>query len=329
MAHSSRIHFLGAAAALFLVSSIDSRAEAAPGRRGDDRVTVFSDNTIAADESIDGNAVAVLGDLTVNGTVHGDAVAVMGDLTLGPDARVDGDVVCVGGKSQVSPDAKVDGRIVRRGFGAPLYFLPSLRAFSLDGFRSRPVWFFDLAILALYALVALLFPGGIRRCGAMLVEHPGLSIISAVLTLVVLPFLFVLLLVSIIGIPVAIIALPMGLAGFMMFGKASFYALVGRAISRDGLPPAAAVLVGGLLCLLFFLIPLVGMVLSFLVSVLMLGCAVALLFGLGKKPEAPSGSPGQTAAATPPASVGAHQPADEAMKAGSPATPREDALAPP
>ena len=49
-----------------------------------------------------------------------------------------------------------------------------------------------MLILSLYALVALVFPGGIRKCGDTLVERPGLSILSAVLAPLVLLVLFIL-----------------------------------------------------------------------------------------------------------------------------------------
>ena len=115
-----------------------------------------------------------------------------------------------------------------------------------------------MMILAFYALVALLFPKGIRRCGDMLVERPGTSILTAFLTILFLPILFVLLLVTIIGIPIALFLLPVCVVVLMMFGKASFYALIGRLISRDRLHPSVAVLVGGLICLVFFVIPFAG-----------------------------------------------------------------------
>jgi len=299
--------FFGAAIALLLALLLATLAEAAPDH-GDNQVTVFSDNTVALNDSVSGNAVAVFGSLkvdgevsgdavavmgsnTINGTVHGQAVAVMGDLTLGPTAEVDGDVVCVAGTLHRAPGARVAGQIVHNGLGSHLHGFPSLRMVCLDQFHSRWAWAANLLILSLYALVALVFPGGIRKCGDTLAQRPGLSILSAVLTLLVLPVLFILLIVTIVGIPIALLVLPVGVVGLMMFGKASFYGLVGRAISRGSLPPPAAVFVGGLICLLFFVIPIAGFILSLLISLLMLGCGIVALFEAAKKPVPPAPIP--------------------------------------
>ncbi len=54
-------------------------------------VAVMGPTTV--DGSVDGNAVAVMGRTTINGTVRGNAVAVLGNLTLGPKSHVDGNAV--------------------------------------------------------------------------------------------------------------------------------------------------------------------------------------------------------------------------------------------
>ena len=126
------LHEIGAA------SAAAAAPAAEPGERhrhrhggddGDDRVSVGSATYVGPDEKVEGNAVAVMGSLTVDGAVHGNAVAVMGtntingkvdgnavavlgDLTLGPKARVDGDAVCVGGQIIKDPSAVVGGNSV-------------------------------------------------------------------------------------------------------------------------------------------------------------------------------------------------------------------------
>ena len=124
------------------------------------------------------------------------------------------------------------------------------------------------------------------------------SILTAFLAILFLPVLFILLLVTIIGIPVAIFLLPVCVVVLMMFGKASFYALIGRLISGDRLHPSVAVVVGGLICLLFFVIPFAGLVLSLLLSLLMMGCGIVALFSSARRSQAPAapGGPGAAGA---------------------------------
>ncbi len=299
----------------------------ASGGHGE-RVQIFNDNHVLKGETVDGNVVAVMGDVvidgetrhdavavmgdnTVNGTVHGRVVAVMGDVVLGPKARVDGDVVSVGGEVQRDPGATVGGNIVEKSMdsgnfkvGLPLTMLHA------HGFPfSSPLWFalkfawfwiFTAACLVFYALLALVFPGSIRRCGDTLVQRPGMTILAFILTIFALPLLFLLLLITIIGIPVALLVLPASILLLVLFGKAAIYALVGRAISRDRLHLALATLLGCLAFALIYLVPFVGLLLSLLTAALGLGCAVTVLFTSTKKTLPPAAVVGP-ATAVPPA----------------------------
>jgi uncharacterized RDD family membrane protein YckC/cytoskeletal protein CcmA (bactofilin family) len=312
-----------------------------------DRVTIASDNHIAGDEKVPGDAVAVMGDLTVdgsvagdavavigdntiNGPVDGDAVAVMGDLKLGPKARVGGDVVCIGGTLQRDPQAVIEGKIVNQSSGNRFHGLRPLHMFVAHGFKTVWFWVINSLILALYALVALLFPKAVRSVGDTLVEHPGKSFLAAFLTVLALPVVFIILCVTVIGIPLAILLVPASV-GFMMFGKASFYALVGRKITQDRLHLSIAVLIGGLICGLFFLIPLIGLMLTLLVSLIMMGCCVAAIFGAGEKsaaPPSPAGPPAGAPGAARPQIVGGPGPAVSAFAAASAVPPSIGAPAP-
>jgi hypothetical protein len=89
---------------------------------GDNRVTINDETVVGPNDTVEGNAVSIMGPLTVdgtveengvsvmgrstiNGTVHGNAVAVLGNLRLGPNARVDGNAVSVGGRVIKDPNA--------------------------------------------------------------------------------------------------------------------------------------------------------------------------------------------------------------------------------
>ena len=284
-----------------------------------DRVTVFSENVIGAEEKVAGEAVAIMGDLridgevrrdavavmgsvTINGKVGGEVVAVMGDVVLGPKAEVDGDVVAIGGTLQRDPGAIVRGEVTRVGVGelsvAKLQTPSALRAWwdhalghgALFGFGAGLGWLAVPVLLALgfYALLALVFPGGIRRTGDMLVQRPGAVVLSALLTLMALPVLFVLLLVTVVGIPVALLGLPAGIVVGVAFGKAAIYGLVGRKLMQDRAPLAVSVLIGGVVFALLFAAPVAGLALAALTAALGLGCSIAALLTAGKSPATPT-----------------------------------------
>jgi uncharacterized RDD family membrane protein YckC len=283
-----------------------------------DRVTVFSENVIGAQEKVPGEAVAIMGDLridgevrrdavavmgsvTINGKVGGEVVAVMGDVVLGPKAEVDGDVVAIGGTLQRDPGAIVRGEVTRVGVGklsvAKLQTPSALRAWwdhalghgALFGVGAGLGWLAVPVLLALgfYALLALVFPGGIQSTGDMLVQRPGAVVLSALLTLMALPVLFILLLITVVGIPVALLGLPAGIVVGVMFGKAAIYGLVGRKLMQDRAPLAVSVLIGGVVFALLFAVPVAGLALAALTAALGLGCSVAALLTAGKSPATP------------------------------------------
>jgi uncharacterized RDD family membrane protein YckC len=276
-----------------------------------DAVAVFGSNTVNG--SVDHDVVAVMGDVAVNGRVGHDVVAVMGDVTLGPDARVEHDVVSVGGKVFRDPSAIVGGNVIQPILLGRFHPRLPLAAWSAPLRSGRMLsfgphfgwlWALHAALLAFYGLLALVFPGAVNRCGDLLAERPGLVLLTGLLGILALPVLFVLLLITVVGIPVALLALPLGVALLLLFGKASVFGLIGRKIAGGRAHPAAAVLLGGLvvlaLLLAFSLVPFLGFMLSLLLSALGFGCATAALFSSAKRPEATAAPIAPTPAAIPP-----------------------------
>jgi uncharacterized RDD family membrane protein YckC len=196
-----------------------------------------------------------------------------------------------------------------------------------------------LALLLLYTLLALAFPRAMTRCGNVLVERPGLTLLTGLLTVLALPFLFVLLLVTVIGIPVALLALPLAIVSLFVFGKASVYGLIGRKITGGSMHPAACVLIGGLLVLVVSMVPILGLAASILLSALGFCCAATALFTTmqrpaAPKPAAPPPAPGPIASATdgPPAAAPLGTPAAPATSAATaepPPLPAASQLPPP
>jgi uncharacterized RDD family membrane protein YckC len=146
------------------------------------------------------------------------------------------------------------------------------------------LWIVTGFTVAVYALLALLFPGTIRRCGDKVVQEPGFTLLAAVLGLLALPVLFLLLCITIIGIPVALLLLPVAVVLAVLFGKAGIYALVGRMLTGDRLHPALATILGALVFVLLYLFPFVGLLLSLLVAFIGFGSVILVLFASKPKP---------------------------------------------
>ena len=236
-------------------------------------------------------AVAVMGSTSVDSKVKGEVVAVFGDVELGPNADVGGDVVVVGGTLHRDPAAIVHGNVQQValfGAGGHLEWLHSWVKHCLVYGRPLAIapglgwaWGFAFTFFALYLLIAVLFPKGIEQCVRTMEEQPGRSVLASILTVLAKPIVFVLLVVTVIGIAlVPFLALGLFVAG--LFGKAVALAWIGRRILRvghDGAagPPVLAVLIGGVAVLLLYMVPVLGFVLYKTLAILGLGIVVYTL----------------------------------------------------
>jgi uncharacterized RDD family membrane protein YckC len=222
------------------------------------------------------SAVAVLGSVYVDSPIDRDVVAVFGNVELGPHADVGGDVVSVFGTVTRDPAAVIHGDVdnvfdvdvsgvhgihgvgwldvwVKKCllYGRPLALSPGLTW----------AWTLALAMLAFYAVLALMFRSTVDGCVHTLETQPGSTALAALLGMLLTPVLLVLLCITVIGIA-AVPFLVMGLFCMSLFGKAVALAWLGGRISgrRPG-PlgnPALAVLIGGVVALALYVVPVIG-----------------------------------------------------------------------
>ena len=286
---------------------------------------------VTVDGTVEGNSVSVMGTNTVNGTVHGNAVVVLGTMRVGPNARIDGNAVAIAGVVIKEPGAVIGGNLVQQGGGLDLFDNSGAHDWWDRAFRrGRPMafgphlrgfWLLSVCTVALYVLLALIFPAGVTKCGDALVERPGITLLTGILAIIALPVVFVLLLITIVGIPIAIVVLPIGIMAFVTFGKAAIYALIGRSILGKGVHPVLAVLLGVAILIGFYLVPIAGGLLWVIMAFLGYACAVTAIFKSGK-PAPPVATP--PAAPVSPAPAPAVPPSD-ATPAAAPlmATPPE------
>jgi uncharacterized RDD family membrane protein YckC len=264
-------------------------------------------------------AVAVFGNVYVNSKIGDSAVAVFGNVELGPDAEV-GEVVAVGGKVIRDPKAIVHGQVNNVSFGGhfsdfgwlqnwiancALYFRPLAFAPGLMW-----AWWIALGFLAFYVVLALLFAKGVTKCVDTFEQRPGFSILSALLTVLLAPVAMILLAIT--GIGIAVIPfLAAGLFFAALFGKVVMLAWLGRRLAKllGSDHPALAVLLGGVILLFLYTVPVLGLVLYKLLGWIGLGVVVYTLM-LGMKREKPAAppvvppAPGATATPGDPAAPG-------------------------
>ena len=287
------------------IVSIGRKADLPAGQHADSVVAIFGTATSAGDVDdavvsvlggthvtgkVGDSAVAVMGSVYVNGEVDGDVVAVMGNVDLGPEAKVHGDVVVVGGELTRDPKATVDGHVQNvlgvewadfdwlrpwvehcLLYGRPLAFAPGL------GWA----WGIALGLLALYLFMAFVFRSAVDKCVQTLETEAGHSILAALLVTLAVPVLFVLLFITVLGIA-AVPFLAIAVFCAAVFGKVVVLAAIGRRctpmLANDPtVHTVVGVLVGGLIAMVLYTIPLVGFIVYKLLELLGLGVVVYTL----------------------------------------------------
>lgn len=304
------------------IVSLGSDAHLLPGRSADSVVAIFasalSEGAVGDTVSIfgstrvtgpaSGDAVAIFGSTYVDSKVEGDAVAVLGNLELGPHAEVGGDVVTVGGNLVRDPQAIIHGHVqsvLMSASGARFEWLRNWARHCL--LYGRPLafapdlgwaWAIALSLLALYALLSVLFPGAILRCLQTLQAHPGHSLLAALLGSLLTPLAIGVLCVTVIGLAaVPILVLAIIAAGFV--GKAVMLAWLGQRClawrtERGGVAPVLLVLLGGAVALVLYVIPVAGFLVYKLLGFVGFG-VVVLTFIQGIRGRSDEAVPGVSA----------------------------------
>jgi uncharacterized RDD family membrane protein YckC/cytoskeletal protein CcmA (bactofilin family) len=268
-----------------------------------DIVSILGETRVTGE--VKDNAVAVLGNMYIDGKVDGDSVAVLGNVELGPHAEINGDLVAVGGSLHRDPAAIVRGD-VQNVFGGNFSGVGWLRAWVQHClFYARPLafapglhwaWELAFAFLALYVVFALLFRQGLSRCVQSFESRPGETVLAALITALLTPVLVVLLCITVIGVA-AVPFVVIGLFCAGLFGKAVILAwlgwrMTGRRRVGPNSHPAVAVLIGGAVVLLLYVIPVVGFLTYKLLGYLGLGAVVYTMILALRARQAAKEAPG-------------------------------------
>lgn len=197
-------------------------------------VQFFKDITIEKGEHA-GDVVALFGNVKNDGTIGGDCVAILGSIEQGDSALILGDAVTIGGAlREVGKGARVEGQTVSIGFlpfaGFAVPSVPLLLFFGIFAY----VLFVGLA-----ALFARLFPERVVRMADTISKRTFLSLVLGLLSGPLAFMLFLLLCVTIIGIPLAALLPLLYLLGAFLGYVAAAYLLGLKLLGRRPDPRGA------------------------------------------------------------------------------------------
>jgi cytoskeletal protein CcmA (bactofilin family) len=198
---------------------------------------------------ISGNASLAGGRVEMLGAIGGYLQAAGGRVYL--DGRVEGDVEAAAGELELGPNARIGGKLRYRG-GAPLKQDPAAQVqggverleVPVRGVAERVhapavlgVWTFGLMVMAAVLVVAL--PGFSKRVAEAARARFGWSLLAGFLALAAIPFAVVLLLVSVIGIPLALLA-ALAFMALLLVGYVAGGIALGEATMRRWFAARAA-----------------------------------------------------------------------------------------
>jgi len=260
--------------------------------------------TLEVDSTVNGDVVLLGGTVSANGTINGNLIGIGGSVSLDAAARVSGDLVTIGATLNQAEGAQVIGQVLQE-MPAPFQIsMPSETNFSDDTFRRyvssstnpmlKGLWFFFRIFIwaALAVLLVLFFAAETERVARAAMAQPVITGGAGLLTLILLPFIVLALVITILGIPVALIALiVLGVA--WLIGWVALGLEVGRrvaALFNQTWAPAVSAGVGTLL--LYFvlggielLVSCVGWLPKTMVGMWGFGAALLTYFGTRDYPE--------------------------------------------
>ncbi len=230
---------------------------------------------------LEGNLTGGVGQLTIGNTVLGSVNTGVGQLVLAPSAKVGGDInYWSKEKAQVNPGASVSGALVQN--------IPQNNPAEQERVRENAqkaaagfATFFSIISFVSALIVGLLLlrfiPIFSLQVADLIMAKPWLTLGVGILTLIVAPILFIVLLITVVGIPLAFLFL----AGFLIltyFAKIFAAIFLGNWISRfDTFKKTSIYLlfIGGLVIYyLVGLIPLLGGLVDFVLSTMAIGAIV-------------------------------------------------------
>jgi hypothetical protein len=206
---------------------------------GEDLVKFGKDVVIEEDETIDGSVVIICGNLEVKGTVTEDAVSICGDVKVDSTGVIEGSAVSVGGEIKKENGATVRGQKTTVSFG------PKIGLFRFTPFAGGIYGFAFIAriikiifFLFIGIVVISIAPRHVTKVKDRInQDFFKCALIGFIAEILILP-VFLLLIITIIGIPLAILVEPLLVVVTFVLGYTAVSYFVGEKLKdRTNLKP--------------------------------------------------------------------------------------------
>ncbi|KPL03990.1 MAG: hypothetical protein AMJ90_02460 [candidate division Zixibacteria bacterium SM23_73_2] len=200
-----------------------------------DIVRAGTDIIIDQDEEVDGDVTAIGGDVVVKGVVDGNVVSIWGDILVTSVGIIEEDVTSVGGEVTVEPGGIIKGEKVEVKGNIPGANFPSIiiqpkiipRGFGILAWMVKILIFLFLGMI-----VFSVVPKNVGKVKDKVENEFLKSLLIGLLAWILFLPAFVLLLITIIGIPLAIL-LPLVLIVATIVGYTAASLFIGEKIKQN------------------------------------------------------------------------------------------------
>lgn len=175
----------------------------------------FTGGGVVIDGVIDGKVTLNASNVTVNGKIGGNLKGREGQLRLGANSEIGGNLnYKSGNKAIIDPGAKIGGEVT--------YSPSEVKAYLSSNWKDKVIFGSILLAISMNFLFSFvfgviyikLFPKGFRNALSALKASPWKAAGVGLLMLILLPLICVLLLVSILGFPLALVLIALSLVTF-------------------------------------------------------------------------------------------------------------------
>ncbi|MFZ7101634.1 MAG: hypothetical protein ACOWWO_03115 [Peptococcaceae bacterium] len=179
----------------------------------DEIVKLTGDIEIQRAEVINGDVVAMTGNIKIFGKVNGNVTAFKGDISLEDDSEVNGDITVFAGRIHKSSRAVVTGDSTEVGRSGVKVVTPGTQNIRPETRSINHGLTWSRIVLQLLGLAALtllgfsLFSKSIDSMHDWVQDNFGQVFLKGLLGWIALPFLLIALIITILGIPVALFVL--------------------------------------------------------------------------------------------------------------------------
>lgn len=203
--------------------------------------------SLEAGSIVAGDVILLGGNAIIDGSVEGDILLVGGLLELGQDAIVEGDVAVIAGHMERNPDAMVYGKVTEGVEGPvsidtpgsidfPFSFpgggdFPSIQITQNPALEFLWVLFRSIMWAAVAVLTVLFVPRHTEQVGKVAISQPLVSGGMGLLSMVVAPIALLIMIITIIGIPVALLSIFLVFVVWI-FGVISLGTQVGKRLGK-------------------------------------------------------------------------------------------------